>query len=362
VTLPPPGVPLGSGLAGALRTIADGESLAEGVAGEAFDAVMSGAATSAQIGALLMGMRARGETSSELTGAVRALRRVMVPLPADRPDELVDTCGTGGGVVTTFNISTVAAFVAAGAGVRVAKHGNRSYTSRCGSADLLEALGIPLDAPVPVMARVLADAGIVFMFAPAMHPAMRYVSPVRRELGVPTLMNLVGPLANPAGVRRQVIGVSDPQRLALVAAALRALESTHALVVHGTPGLDEISPLGPTRVVEVRPDGERYWTIEPHEFGLDGGAPGHLECGDPAMNAGIATTILSGQGPAGARCAVALNAAAAIYVSGRAPAFPAAVTIAVDALDRGLGLAALDRMRAAYAAHARPVSSPSTAQ
>jgi anthranilate phosphoribosyltransferase len=234
--------------------------------------------------------------------------------------------------------------------VRVAKHGNRSYTSRCGSADLLEALGIPLDAPLPVLTKVLAEAGIVFMFAPVMHPAMRYVSPVRRELGVPTLMNLVGPLANPAGVRRQVIGVSDPQRLALVAAALRALDTTHALVVHGTPGLDEISPLGPTRVVEVRPDGERYWTIEPQDFGLDGGAPSHLECGDPAANAGIATTILSGRGPAGARCAVALNAAAAIYVSGRAPTFPAAVAAAVDALDGGLGLHALDRMRAAYAA------------
>jgi len=334
----------------ALRTIADGDTLAESAANDAFDVVMAGAATPAQMGALLMGMRARGETPPELTGAVRALRRAMVHLPADRPDELVDTCGTGGGVVTTFNISTVAAFVAAGTGVRVAKHGNRSYTSRCGSADLIEALGVPLDAPVPVLARVLADAGIVFMFAPAMHPAMRHIAPVRRELGVATLMNLVGPLANPAGVGRQVIGVSDPQRLALVAAALRALDVTHALVVHGTPGLDEISPLGPTRVVEVRPDGERYWTIDPKEFDLDGGAPTHLECGDPSTNARIATTLLSGRGPAGARSAIALNAAAAIYVSGRAATFPAALTIALDGLDHGLGLDALERMRAAYAA------------
>lgn len=350
MTRPAPDAPLAGGIAGALRTIAEGESLAEHAAAEAFDAVMAGTATPAQMGALLMGMRARGETPPELAGAVRALRRAMVRLPADHPEELVDTCGTGGGAVTTFNISTVAAFVAAGAGVRVAKHGNRSYTSRCGSADLLEVLGIPLDAPVPVLTKVLADAGMVFMFAPAMHPAMRYVSPVRRELGAPTIMNLVGPLANPAGVRRQVIGVSDPQRLALVAAALRSLDTTHALVVHGTPGLDEISPLGPSQVVEVRPDGERYWTIEPREFGLDGGVASHLDCGDPAANAGIATTILSGHGPVGARCAVALNAAAAIYVSGRVPTFPSAVSVAVDALDRGLGLVALDRMRAAYAA------------
>jgi anthranilate phosphoribosyltransferase len=337
-------------LRGALSRIADGETLAENVATDAFDVVMAGAATPAQIGALLMGMRARGETAPELTGAVRALRRAMVHLPADRPEELVDTCGTGGGAVTTFNISTIAAFVAAGTGVRVAKHGNRSYTSRCGSADLLEALGIPLDTPVPVLAHVLADAGIVFMFAPAMHPAMRHVAPVRRDLGVATVMNLVGPLANPAGVARQVIGVSDPQRLALVAAALRGLDVTHALVVHGTPGLDEISPLGPTQVVEVRPDGERYWTIDPRDFDLEAGAPNHLDCGDPATNAKIATTLLSGHGPAGARSAVALNAAAAIYVSGRASTFPAALTTALDALDRGLGLAALDRMRAAYAA------------
>jgi anthranilate phosphoribosyltransferase len=339
-----------SALRSALRTIADGETLAESAASDAFDVVMAGGATPAQMGALLMGMRARGETPPELTGAVRALRRVMVHLPAERPDELVDTCGTGGGVVTTFNISTVAAFVAAGTGVRVAKHGNRSYTSLCGSADLLEALGVLLDAPVPVLGRVLADAGIVFMFAPAMHPAMRHVAPVRRELGVATVMNLVGPLANPAGVGRQVIGVSDPERLALVAAALRTLDVAHALVVHGTPGLDEISPLGPTRVVEVRPDGERYWTIDPRDFDLDGGAPSHLQCGDPATNARIATTLLSGHGPAGARSAIALNAAAAIYVSGRVASFPAAVTIALDALDRGLGLEALERMRAAYAA------------
>jgi anthranilate phosphoribosyltransferase len=350
VTRPPPHAPLAGGIAGALRTIAEGESLGERAAVEAFDAVMAGAATPAQIGALLMGMRARGETAPELAGAVRALRRAMVHLPADHPEDLVDTCGTGGGEMTTFNISTVAAFVAAGAGVRVAKHGNRSYTSRCGSADLLEALGIPLDAPVPVLTTVLAEAGIVFMYAPAMHPAMRYVAPVRRDLGAPTIMNLVGPLANPASVRRQVIGVSDPRRLALVAAALRSLDTTHALVVHGTPGLDEISPLGPSQVVEVRPDGERYWTIEPREFGLEGGVASHLECGDPATNAGIATTILSGHGPAGARCAVALNAAAAIYVSGREPTFQSAVTVALDALDRGLGLVALDRMRAAYAA------------
>jgi anthranilate phosphoribosyltransferase len=335
-------------LRAALRVLSEGGTLSEEMVADAFATVMGGEATTAQIGALLLGLRSRGETPAEVAGVVRALRRTMVPLGADRPDELVDTCGTGGGAVMTFNISTVAAFVAAGAGVRIAKHGNRSYTSRCGSADVLEALGIPLDAPVPVLTGVLAEAGIVFMFAPLMHPAMRHVAAVRRELGVPTVMNLVGPLANPAGAHRQVIGVADRQRLDLVAAALRALGVTHVLVVHGEPGLDEISPLGVTHVVEVLGDRERQWTIDPVALGLGGAGRDDLRSDEPSVNADLMVAVLSGHGSRGARSAVVLNAAAAIYVAGRAPTYGDALEIAAASLDRGAGLAALHRMREAY--------------
>ncbi|HEY2848250.1 MAG TPA: anthranilate phosphoribosyltransferase, partial [Gemmatimonadaceae bacterium] len=239
-------------LQAALRLIAHGESLSSDQAVAAFDAVMAGEGTGPQLGALLMGLRVKGETAEELTGAARALRRAMTALVTKNPGELVDTCGTGGGAMTTFNISTASAILAAGAGVRVAKHGNRSATTRSGSADVLEALGVAIDVPVDHMGDVLDRAGIVFMFAPTMHPAMRHVGPARREMAIETLMNLIGPLANPAGAGRQVIGVASPARLELVAGALRQLGTVHSLVLHGAPGMDEISPLGPTEVLELR--------------------------------------------------------------------------------------------------------------
>jgi anthranilate phosphoribosyltransferase len=332
----------------ALRTVSEGGTLSEALVADAFAAVMAGEATTAQIGGLLLALRARGETPAELAGVARALRRAMVPLGADAA-ELVDTCGTGGGAVATFNISTIAAFVAAGAGVSIAKHGNRSFTSRCGSADVLEALGVPLEAPVAVLREVLAEAGIVFMFAPFMHPAMRHVAPVRRELGVPTLMNLVGPLANPASAQRQVIGVADRQRLSLVAAALATLGARHALVVHGEPGLDEISPIGPTHVVEVRGSEQRHWTVDPDAVGLGGARREDLQSDEPRANAALLIDLLSGRSSRGARSAVVLNAAAAVYVAGRAPTYEAALGVAAHALDSGAGLAALQRMQAAYA-------------
>src|SRR5215204_999306 len=206
--------------------------------------MMRGEGSAAQVAALLMGLRVKGETPDEVAGAAQALRSAMVPLPSDAPESLVDTCGTGGGLVTTFNISTAAALVAAGAGARVAKHGNRSFTSQCGSADVLEALGVGVEVPVETMRRALNEAGIVFMFAPLMHPAMRHVGPVRRELAIPTVMNIVGPLANPASAGRQVVGVADERRVPLLAGALQQLGTRHALVVHGN-GMDEISPLAP---------------------------------------------------------------------------------------------------------------------
>src|SRR3954470_18359934 len=228
--------------------------------------VMSGEASPVQLSALLIGLRVKGETPLEVAGVVEAMRAAMVRLPADRPEELVDTCGTGGGTVQTFNVSTAAALLAAGAGVRVAKHGNRSFTSLCGSADVLEALGVRIDVPVETMTRALRDAGIVFMFAPIMHPAMKHVGPVRRELGTPTVMNIVGPLANPAMAGRQVVGVADERRVPLLAGALSELGTRHALVVHGT-GMDEISPLAPTKVIEIRDGKTTEWSVDPTRFG-----------------------------------------------------------------------------------------------
>lgn len=310
---------------------------------------MRGEATPAQVAGLLMALRIKGESADEVAGAARALREAMVPLVAERPEELVDTCGTGGGSITTFNISTAAALLAAGAGVRIAKHGNRSFTSRSGSADVLEALGVQIDAPVSVMERSLAEAGIVFMFAPLMHPAMRHVGPVRRELGIPTVMNIVGPLANPAGAGRQVVGVADARRVPLIAGALRALATTHALVVHGD-GMDEISPLGITQVVEIRGSSVSEWSIDPSRFGFGRGAAEELAGGPPIQNAAAVTSVLDGSAPPTAVAAVLLNAAAAHYVSAAgASDFGESLEWVRSALEDGAGLRALDRLRLAYA-------------
>jgi anthranilate phosphoribosyltransferase len=341
--------PAPDALRDAIRLLANGQSLGASAITAAFDVVMRGEATPAQVAALLVGLRVRGESAEVIAAVARSLRSAMVALPAERPDDLVDTCGTGGGTVTTFNISTGAALLAAGAGARVAKHGNRSFTSRSGSADVLEALGVPIDRPLGVMQRSLDEAGIVFMFAPAMHPAMRHVGPVRRELGIPTVMNVVGPLANPASAGRQVVGVSDAQRLPLIAGALAALGSVHAMVVHGEPGLDEISPLGPTRVVEVRrgaPGAE--WSIDPARYGFGGIREEDLLGGSPEENAAIITDVLSGGGAPAARAAIVLNAAAALYVGGLADDYDAAIGAASRALERGDGLRALERLRGVY--------------
>lgn len=333
----------------AIRRLAFGEALTADEVGAAFDIIMRGEASAAQVAALLMALRVKGETADEVAGVAQAMRRAMVHLPAGEPDQLVDTCGTGGGRVQTFNISTAAALVAAGAGVRIAKHGNRSFTSRSGSADVLEALGVAIDAPAEVMARALADAGIVFMFAPLLHPAMRHVGPVRRELAVPTVMNIVGPLANPAGAGRQVIGVAEAHRLPLIAGALAHLGTVHALVVHGEPGLDEISPIGRTTVVELRDGARREWTISPEEYGFTECAPADLAGAEPAENARVILEVLRGGGKPAARAAVALNAAAAIYVAGLAGSYADGVRRAREALDAGAGLAALERLRRAFA-------------
>jgi anthranilate phosphoribosyltransferase len=334
-------------LARAIRQLASGHSLSAEDTAEAFGAIMRGDASAAQVAAILVALRVKGETIPEVAGGARALRDAMVRLPSDAPDTLVDTCGTGGGAVTTFNISTAAALVAAGAGVRIAKHGNRSFTSQCGSADVLEALGVRIECTVQEMVATLREAGIVFMFAPLMHPAMRHVGPVRRELAIHTVMNILGPLANPAGAGRQVVGVADAHRLPLLAGALAALGSRRAMVVHGEPGMDEVSPLGPTRVLEVRDGRVREWTIDPDACGLASADARELAGADPHANARIIEGILAGRLAGGARAAVVLNAAAAIHVSSDEDDFFGSVRRAEDALHSGEGRRALERLREA---------------
>ncbi len=344
MSAPPP-----NALQGAIHKLAFREALSADDAQAAFDIVMRGEATAVQVAALLSALRATGESVEVVAGVVRALRTAMISLSADDPDGLVDTCGTGGGAVATFNISTAAAIVAAGAGIRIAKHGNRSFTTKCGSADVLEALGVSIEVSVATMEASLRDAGIVFMFAPLMHPAMRHVGPVRRELGIPTVMNIVGPLANPARAGRQVVGVADIERAPILAGALAALGTKHAMVVFGEPGLDEVSPLGPTHVVEVRNGSLSRWTIHPEDHGFKKIAREDLAGSEPADNARIILTILEGKGPAGARAATILNAAAAIYVSGDVKSYADGVAAAKKSIDSGQAKAVLERLRRASA-------------
>jgi anthranilate phosphoribosyltransferase len=322
----------------------------------AFAEVMAGRASDVQIAALLVALRTRRETPAVLAGGVRALRRAMVPVAASDVDSLVDTCGTGGGVLTTFNISTAAAFVAAGAGVRIAKHGNRSFTSRCGSADILEALGVRIELSPEGMAQVLEEAGIVFMFAPLLHPAMRHVAPARRESRMPTVMNMLGPLTNPAGARRQVVGVADPGLLDLVAAALRELGHLRALVVHGEPGLDELSPIAPTRIAELRNGTLSSYELDLRDhLPLSDLDPRPMAGGDPGDNARLLLDVLRGTAHELPRAAVIINAAAAIYVGGAADSLVGALDTAQHAVDSGAALHALERLRTA-AGRAEPAA------
>lgn len=334
-------------LRAALRKLAFGEPLSRGECAAAFGALFRGSGTAAQAGALLLGLRARGETPEEVAGAADALRAEMRNVPVAEPAMLVDTCGTGGGAVTTINLSTAAAFVAAGAGVPVAKHGNRSFTSRSGSADVLEALGVDIGTEPGTAASLLEDVGIVFLFAPTYHPAMRHLAPARRELGTPTVMNLLGPLANPAGVRRQVVGVADADRAPLLAGALRELESLHAMVVHAEVGMDEISPAGLTQVWEVEAGHVREWVLDPADYGLATPELDSLAGGTPEHNAARLTAVLDGKGSPVENAAVILNAAAAIRVGDAAPDMKRAVVMAREAISSGAARAVLARLQQA---------------
>lgn len=326
----PPTDPAGQ----AIARISERGDLSAEQAEAAFAQIMRGEATPVQIAALLAALRAKGETPAEVAGAVRALRGAMHAVTTTDP-RTVDTCGTGGGSATTFNISTAAAFVVAGAGVPVAKHGNRSFTSQSGSADVLEALGLAMPSGPGPAADQLRRCGMTFLFAPHFHPAMKHVGPIRRELGITTIMNILGPLANPAGVKRQVVGVADAQRAELIAGALAELDTERAMVVHGRMGLDELAPSGPTDVWHVERGQITKQVLEPESLGLPGGTAEDLRGGTPAENAAIILAVLEGRDGGVRRTAVVLNAAAALIVAGECGDWNEATARAGRSIDSG---------------------------
>jgi anthranilate phosphoribosyltransferase len=303
--------------------------------------IMEGNASEVQTAAVLIALRTKGETVDELVGLATTMRRLATPVKTDR-DDLIDTAGTGGGR-PTFNVSTTAALIAAGAGCAVAKHGNRSATGLSGSADVLEALGVRIDLGPREVARCIEEAGFGFMFAPAHHGATRFVVPVRKELAVRTIFNFLGPLTNPAGARRQVIGVSDPAFLDTIAGALAKLGARKALVVSSADGLDEMSTSGTTRVVEVDGPELRSYEVSPEDVGLARARPDQLSGGTPDANAETTRRIFEGEsGPR--RDLAVLNAGAAIYVSGRVDTLEVGVREAEAAIDDGRAAASLDRL------------------
>ncbi len=326
----------------ALQQLASGLPLTQEQAYLTLTEIMEGEATEAQIGALLMALRLKGEEPVEVAGFARAMREHALRVPVEAAG-LVDTCGTGGDELETFNISTLAAFVAAGAGVTVAKHGNRAVSSQCGSADVLRELGVNLELGPEQVAHCLQEVGIGFLFAPALHPAMRYAAAPRRELGLRTVFNILGPLTNPAGARRQLLGAFSLQAARLMAEALWTLGVDHALVVHGMEGLDEISTCGPTRVLEIRNGELRHYTLTPEDFGMRAVGLEALRGGEPAVCADLFRRVLAGA-PGPARDVVLVNAAAAIYVGGRAEDLEEGLRRARVSLDEGKAREKLERL------------------
>ncbi len=324
----------------AIDAVASGRDLSVDETGDVLAAIMAGEAGEVQIAAFLIALRTKGETEDELAGLARTMRELAVPVATAR-DDLLDVVGTGGGR-RTFNVSTTAALIAAGAGCAVAKHGNRSATSLSGAADVLEALGARIDLAPAAVGRCVDDVGFGFLFAPSHHQATRYVIPVRRDLAVRTVFNLLGPLTNPAGARRQLIGVADLSFLERMAGALARLGTDRALLVSSEDGLDEMSTSGATRVVEVDGDRLTSYTIEPADVGLPSAAFEAVAGGSPADNAAVTRAIFAGEvGPP--RDLAVLNAGAAIYVAGRADSIAAGVEVAQEAIDSGAARAALDR-------------------
>ena len=330
----------------AIDRVAGGDDLDAAAAAAVLAEMVDGNASEAQAAAFLIALRTKGETVDEIAGLAATLRERSVKV--DAGDGLVDTAGTGGGR-PTFNVSTTAAFIAAGAGCRVAKHGNRSATSQCGSADVLEALGGRIDLGPGEVAACIREIGFGFMFAPLHHPAFKHIVPVRRELAVRTIFNFLGPLTNPAGARRQVIGVSDPGKLETMAAALRQLGAERALVVSSADGLDEFSVSGKTRVVELRDAGLSTYDVAPEEVELEPAPEGAVGAGTPEQNALVLREVLAGN-PGTERSLAVLNAGAAIYVTGGADTLAEGVRAAERAVDSGAAAVVLERWVEATAA------------
>ncbi|TAL15867.1 anthranilate phosphoribosyltransferase [bacterium] len=339
-----------------IRALVAGSDLSEASMVEAMSMIMGGEATHAQMAAFLTALRLKGETVEEITGAARVMReratRINVPRAAPSVDidrdeinveyeTILDTCGTGGSGTHTFNISTTTAFVLAGAGVKVAKHGNRSVSSLCGSADVLEALGVNLDIPKETVEKCISEIGIGFLYAPLLHSAMKHVAPVRREIGIRTVFNILGPLSNPAGAQYQVLGVYQRELTSVMARVLGNLGSKRAMVVHGCDGIDEITVTGPTFVTELLNGQVREYEITPEQFGIKCATMEEIRGGDAKVNAGIVRAVLSGEkGPK--RDIVLLNAAAALYLVGKAADMAEGVKAAACIIDGGEALRKLD--------------------
>lgn len=324
-----------------IRAAVDGRNLSQDEAYQAMCAIMDGETTPAQLSGFLVAMRMKEETVEELTGFAQCMRERCALIAPKVEGRLIDTCGTGGAPIKTFNVSTLAAFVAAGAGIPVAKHGNRAVTSKCGSADVLEALGANLALEPDRVQRVIENVGVGFLFAPNFHPAMRHAVGPRRELGIRTVFNLLGPLTNPANARGQVLGVYHPHLVTKLTPVLANLGVERALVVHGEGGLDEVSPLGPTRVGSVEGGKVSYFTVNPENFGYERVSVDEVSGGGPTESAQVFLNVLNkGEGPRAKT--VVMNAAAAAIVGGKAKDFKEGVAVAREAIDSG---AALDKLR-----------------
>jgi anthranilate phosphoribosyltransferase len=324
-----------------IARLAAGETMTADQAEAAFDIIMSGEATPAQIGALLMAMRLRGETVAEITGAVRAMRARMTPIEA--PEDAIDVCGTGGDGAGTLNVSSAVTFVVAGCGVPVAKHGNRALSSRTGGADVLTALGVNVDAPIEALSSILTEAGCVFLFAPRHHPSMRHAAGPRVELGTRTIFNLLGPLANPAGVRRQLTGVFSPDWTRPMAETLAALGHESAWIVHGM-GLDELTVAGQNHVTALQAGEIASFVVDPEDAGLARAPVAAIQGGDAGFNASALEAVLRGA-PGAYRDTVLLNAAAALIVAGKAGDLREGVSMAAGSIASGAAFAALETLR-----------------
>lgn len=324
-----------------INKLSSRQNLSKDEAYAAMNDIMSGNATEAQIAAFLMGLRLKGETVDEIAGCATSMREKATRINSTQKN-VIDTCGTGGDASGTFNISTTAAIIASAGGAIVAKHGNRAVSSKCGSADVLKALGVNIEIPVEKVSRVLDDVGITFLFAPLMHGAMKYAAPVRKDLGIRTIFNVLGPLTNPAGAKRQVLGVFDASLTEVMASVLSELGSEHALVVHGEGGFDELSTLGWTKISELKNGHVTTYKIMAQEFGFSNHSVAGLKGGDAETNSQIVRDILNGKGDAPREISL-LNAAAAFIVAGKAQSLKEGLSLAKESVDSGAALRKLNQ-------------------